>query len=258
MITALRTELFKSRTSRLLPGLLAIGTGMTLILGVVSASRAGGAGRIPSLSTPAGLRDAVTDVIFGLVMAAVYGAVSVTAEFRHKTASDTYLCEPRRARVLAAQVSAAGLAGLLFGLAAAAAATLTGLAFAMGKTTSLPLGPADLVGFAAGATLAAGLLAAIGAAVGALIRSQVGAVAAIFVWWIGVELIVPGLSAATGAYLPFTAGETLAGARVGGGMPPLPTGENALPFAVAAGLIAAVAIAAAAVAARTTVRRDVV
>ncbi len=254
MSTAIRAELLKIRTSRLLPGLLAVGIGLTVIAGLVSAGRTGG--RIPPLSTAAGLRDVVTDDIFGLVMAAVFGAALTSGEFRHKTATDTYLSEPRRGRVLGAQVIVAGLAGLAFGLAAAVVSTGAGLAFSMGKTTSVPLGAGDLLGFAAGAMLAAGLLAAAGAAVGALVRSQVGAVAAVFVWWIGVELIVAGLSGSVSVYLPFTAGETMAGVRNGGGMPPL-ADQNALPFAVAAALITGMVIVLTAAAARTTVRRDV-
>jgi hypothetical protein len=50
----------------------------------------------------------------------------------------------------------------------------------------------------------------------------------------------------------------MAGVRVGGGMPPLLTGENALPFAAAAALLAGGAIVLTIAAAGTTVRRDVV
>jgi hypothetical protein len=72
--------------------------------------------------------------------------------------------------------------------------------------------------------------------------------------------VLGGLFTTIRPYLPYTAATTLAGIKLGGaafgpahGVP----GGSPLPFAAAAGLIAAVAVLISAVATRTTVRRDI-
>ncbi|HEY5985530.1 MAG TPA: hypothetical protein VIV12_03980 [Streptosporangiaceae bacterium] len=66
---------------------------------------------------------------FGLILATVFGAMVASREFRHKTATDTYLDQPSRTRVLTAKVIAAAATGLVFGLAGTAVTTGADLAF---------------------------------------------------------------------------------------------------------------------------------
>jgi hypothetical protein len=212
---------------------------------------------IPSLASAAGLRDALASTGFALIAAAVLGTVITAGEFRHKTATSTYLDQPDRTRVLAAKVTAAAAAGALVGLAAAAAATGIGLGFAAARGYPLALPTATIARYGAGAVLGAGLLAAAGAGAGSLIRHQIGAIIAVFAWGFAVELAVGGTATVVAPYLPYTAAALMAGVTSGGGMPPIPRGVTPLSFPAAAGLLAGAAIMLAVMAAATTVRRDI-
>jgi ABC-type transport system involved in multi-copper enzyme maturation permease subunit len=256
MITAIRTELLKIHTTRVAAGLLALAAGWTTLVAVTESSRSGSSGLVPSLATAAGLRDVLTSTGFALITAMVFGAMVSSGEFRNRTITDTYLDEPNRTRVLVAKTITAAIVGLLFGLVGTAITTGVGLAFVAGHGDHVVLGATTIARYSAGAIVGAGLLAAIGAGLGSLIRSQVGAIMAVFAWGFGVEQIVGGLFHSVAPYLPFMAATTMAGAT-SGGMPPLPKGLSPLPVGAVAGFLAAAAILTAVVAARTTVRRDI-
>jgi ABC-type transport system involved in multi-copper enzyme maturation permease subunit len=260
MTTAIRTELLKIRTTRMLLGLLGLAAALTLLVTVIESAQEGGRSgtiAIPSLSTAAGLRAILTNTGFGMLVATVFGTIVASGEFRHQTATDTYLDEPHRIRVLAAKIVAGVTAGAVFGVAAAAIATGVGLAFvaANGYHVALPAG--TIARFAAGAVFAGGLMAAVGVGIGSLIRSQIGAIIAVFAWGLGVEQITGGLSRSIAPYLPVTAASTMAGATSEAAMPPVPSGLHPLPFGAVAALLAGLAILISALAARTTVQRDV-
>jgi ABC-type transport system involved in multi-copper enzyme maturation permease subunit len=256
---ALHAEFLKLRTTKTTAGLVGLAAAVTVLMATLEAATAGtGRGMaIPSLATSAGLRDALASTGFALIAAAVLGTVITAGEFRHKTATGTYLDQPDRTRVLAAKVTAAAAAGALVGLAAAATATGIGLGFAAARGYPLALPAATIARYGAGAILGAGLLAAAGASAGSLIRHQVGAIIAVFAWGFAVELAVGGTATAVAPYLPYTAAALMAGVTSGGGMPPIPRGVTPLPFAAAAGLLVGAAIMLAVMAAATTVRRDI-
>lgn len=258
MITDVRVELLKIRTTRLWLGLLALAAGLTVLLVVVGAGRAGQPGRaLPSLGTQAGLRDLITGAVFALLLAAVFGATVASGEFRHRTATDTYLDQPDRARVLVAKAVAAGLVGLLFGLVSAGIMTVLGLVEVTVRGYPVSLPASSIAGYVAGAVLACGLLAAAGVALGSLVRGQLAAIIGILVWGLGIETILSGLSPVLAKFLPVTAGNSMAGVSGGGGMPPLPADFTPLPFAAATVLLLGLTVLLAAVAAGSTVRADV-
>lgn len=255
MITAIRTELLKLRTTRLAAGMLAVAAGWTALVAAIEASRAGPGGMVPSLATTAGLRDVITSTGFALIIAAAYGTTITSSERRHHTITDTYLDDPNRRQVLIAKVITAGLTGLVFGLAGTIVTTGVGLAFAAGHGHVVIAG-GTIIRYGAGAVAGGGLLAAAGAAIGALIPNQVAAIIAVFAWGFGVEQILGGVFRSLGPYLPLMGSETMAGSA-NGGMPPLPNGLSPLPFGAVAGLVAAVAVILTIIASTTTVRRDV-
>ena len=256
MITAIRTEVLKLRTTRLAAGLLAVAAAWAGLVSSVEASRAGTGGMIPSLATATGFRDVLTSTGFALIIAAVYGTTITTGELRHKTITDTYLDQPDRRRVLLAKVLTAGLTGLGFGAVGTAVTTGVGLAFTTAGGYHVAVAGSTLARYAAGAALGGGLLAAAGAALGALIANQIGAIIVTFAWGFGIEQILAGVFPSLAPYLPYMASETMAGATTGG-MPPLPSGLTPLPFAAVVGLVGALAVLLTVAAALTTVNRDV-
>jgi len=249
MSNALRAEFLKLRTTRTAPALIGLAAALTALIATIEAATAGTGSpmAIPSLATPAGLRDALTSTGFALLAAAVLGTTSACGELRLKTATDTYLDQPDRTKVLAAKaITAAG-------------ATATGIAlgFAAAKGYPLALPAGSILRFAAGATIGSGLLAAAGVGAGSLIRHQVGAIIGVFTWGFVIELIIGGTAGAAGGFLPYTAAATLAGVATGSGMPQVPRGVHPLPFAAATGVLIGVAILLAAAAALTTIQRDI-
>jgi ABC-type transport system involved in multi-copper enzyme maturation permease subunit len=258
MIRLIRVELLKIRTVRMSFVMLATAICLTALIAVLDAARAGGK-FTPPLSTGAGLSFVVTVTGFALLLALILGVIVSTGEFRHGTATITYLAAPSRSRVLVAKLIASFGIGLIFGAAGAATADTVGLAFAAGKGDAVVVGAATLARYGIGATLAGGLLAALGAGVGSLVRSQLAVLVGVLVWSLVGESILSGAFGSLTPYLPFTAASTLRGSRLGGGdigfysASPL----QSLPFAAATALVAGLVVAVAASAAATRVRADI-
>ncbi|MBO0774004.1 MAG: hypothetical protein J2P35_21340 [Actinobacteria bacterium] len=259
MITLIRIELLKIRTTRAPFGLLAAAAGITALIASLEAARAGGK-FTPPLSSSTGLSFVLTVTGFALLMALVFGVTVTSGEFRHGTATITYLGTPRRARVLAAKLAASFGCGLLFGAAGAATATAVGLAFTLGKGQAIAVGTATMTRYGLGAMLGAGLLAALGAGIGSLLRSQLAGVIGALAWCLVMEAVLGGVFSGLGRYLPFSATATaLAGSRPGGGDVGFYSSDpaRALPFAAGTLLIAGIAAVIAGGAARTTDRSDI-
>jgi ABC-type transport system involved in multi-copper enzyme maturation permease subunit len=258
MTRLVRIELLKIRTTGLVYSLLATAAGLTALDAVLRASRSGN-GRIAPLDTVDGFRMVLTVIGFALLMATVFGVGISSGEFRHETATGTYLATPDRRRVMFAKLGAAALVGPAFGLVGFAVAAGVDFSFVASKGDHVALGVGTILSDGAGTLLGAGLLAALGAALGTLVRGQMGAVVGALVWGFIVESVVAGFFNVLGPYLPFTAATTLAGAPLGGGGFGYQGSSSAspLPFFAAAALVAGIAALIAMIADRTTLWKDV-
>ncbi len=262
MTTLIRAELLKLRTTRLSYGLLATGAGLTALFSTLEASRAGSTkGGVAPLYTAPGLESVIAGGTWALLLAAILGVTVSSGEFRHSTATLTYLATPHRSRVLAAKAIASACAGVVFGLVGYLIAAGVGLIFVAARGYHVAVGDVTLARYGAGHLVAAALLAAVGVAVGSLIRSQLAAVIGVFVWAIVIESLLGDLFNSVQPYLPYTAATTLAGVTLGGAAfgpaHSAATTATALPFAAATGLLIGVAAVLSLLAARTTVPRDV-
>lgn len=256
----IRIELLKLTTVRLGYGLLAVSAAITVLWTALQASQAGKANGPAPLNTAAGQTSIITGGAWGLILAAVLGVIISSGEFRHHTATITYLATPARDRVLAAKMVAGLIAGAVFGLVAYAVTLVIGLSFTAGHGYRLLIGAGTLTDWGFGHLVAAALLAAIGVVLGSLVRGQLGAVIGVFVWTIIIESLIGGLFDAIRPYLPYTAATALSGTPLGAanfGPSRGVAGVSQLPFAAATALLAAIALAGAVAAARTTVRRDI-
>jgi ABC-2 type transport system permease protein len=260
MTILIRAELLKLRTTRLAFWLLGAAVALTALFSILEAVRAG-TNAVAPLSTASGLNAVLAGGVWALLFAAVLGVTAASGEFRHATATATYLATPRRNRVLMAKGVAAACAGAVFGFCGWLASTGVGLGFIAADGYHARIGDATMARYAAGHILAGALLAAVGVGIGSLIRSQLAAVIGVFVWAIVIESLVGGLYNAVQPYLPYTAATTLSGSVLGGAAFGPAHGAvssaSPLPFAAAAALLAAIAIAVGAIAARTTVSRDI-
>jgi ABC-2 type transport system permease protein len=260
MSRLIRIELLKLRTTRLGYGLLGTAVGLTMLFSALEASRAGNGGDVAPLATNSGLTSVITGGVWALLLAAVFGVTISSGEFRHQTATQTYLATPGRDRILAAKAVAGALAGALFGLVGYVIAGGTGLIFLAAHGYHVGIGDATLARYGIGHVIAGALLAAVGVAVGSLIRSQLAGVIGVFVWAIIIESLIGGLYNSVWRFLPYTAATTLSGSTVGGaafGPAHATDGGGALPFAGAVAVLVGLAAVLALLASRTTVRRDI-
>jgi ABC-type transport system involved in multi-copper enzyme maturation permease subunit len=259
MIRQVRTELLKLRTARVSYGVLLISTAVT---GFFSALQASGAGRkvVTPISTPSGLTSVTTVTGFAMVMAGVLGVIITSGEFRHNSATVTYLARPIRGQVLAAKAATAALAGAIMGVIAGMVATGIGLIFVVAKGDHVTVSTTAFIGHIAGAGVGAALLAVLGVGVGSLIRSQLAGVIGVFVWCIVLESILGETVTALRPFLPYTAASTLGGTKLGAAAFGPGYSESAqlpLDFLAAAALVAGIALILSLVGVRTTLRQDV-
>jgi ABC-2 type transport system permease protein len=261
LVRLVRVELLKLTSTRLSYGLLATGAGLATLFTILVATFAGnGKNSAPPLYTVSGFGSVISGGIWCILLAAIMGVTVSSGEFRHHTATVTYLAAPGRTWVLAAKMIAAALAGAVFGLAGFVIAAGTAIGSVVSRGYHVPVGAGTIAGYGAGHLLGAALLAAIGAAVGTLVRSQLAAVIGAFAWMIIIESLIGGLFTSVRPYLPYTAATAMAGSSLGGaafGPAHGVSGGTPLPFLAATALLAGIAIALAAIAARTTLRRDI-
>lgn len=209
MTAQFRSELFKQRTTRTSRWLLLALVGLlaaVMALHVVSLparnlSGADGQLKIFGMGTT-----------FGMLLASLLGALSITGEIRHGLIRPTFLITPRRDHVIAAKVMAATVAGAVFGLVAEAIAV--GLGSAGLAARGIPIDPSigQFAQLLAGGALAAALWAAIGVGFGALVRNQVLALVGLAVWQLFIEQTLVGVVPSAARYAPGPGAGSLAGA----------------------------------------------
>jgi ABC-type transport system involved in multi-copper enzyme maturation permease subunit len=164
--------------------------------------------------------DDIEEVITGtgllMTLMLVLGVLIITTEFRHGTASSTFLASPRRWPVLVAKLGAALLVGLLAGLLFVLVNGGLALSLFSGRGGTLPP-TGDLVEVYAGVVVSFALLCVFGLGVGAIVRNQVGAIIAAIAFFFvisGLPYLLPG---SIGDYFPAAALGSLHGHVEGDG-----------------------------------------
>ncbi|MGQ0842100.1 hypothetical protein [Actinokineospora sp.] len=147
----------------------------------------------PPLSTAQG-----QGLVFGTAqgaatLVAVLGAIGLTAEFRHRTVTASFLATPRRGRLVVAKLITYAAAGVLYSLFSIGVMLAIAVPWLSAKGIDVTLdGKADiLVGVVAGAAI----FGIIGVGLGALLREQVATVVGLLIYLFVVEPIVTRISA---------------------------------------------------------------
>ncbi len=212
MSDSLRSELFKQRSTRIVPALLAAMLGLLLLVLLLH-----------GLGLPADTFDSTSKqltILFGwgealgALFAGLLGAMSMTGEIRHGTIRPTFLFTPERRRVVMAKVGASMLIGTGFGLVAGAVAAAVGSAAFRARGIDVRLDTGDYALLIAGAAGGSALWAAIGVGVGAVVRNQVSALVGITAWLLFVENLLVGDIAGVGGIgrlLPGAAAKAMSG-----------------------------------------------
>jgi len=207
----LRAELLKQRSTRTGLGLLTTMLGLVVLAVLLHGF---GLSAEDLAGTDVQLMVFGRGEFLGALLAALLGAMSMTAEIRHGTIRSTFLVTPRRGRVVAAKVAASMLIGTGFGLLAGAAAVGAGAAALRARGIDVQLEGGDYVLLVLGSAVAAALLAAVGVGVGALVRNQVPTLIGICAWLLFVEgLLVGGVGGLgdVGRFLPGAAASAISG-----------------------------------------------
>jgi hypothetical protein len=151
-----------------------------------------------------------------LVMLLVLGVLIATTEFRHGTASSTFLVSPRRYPVLLGKLGAALLVGLLAGAVYVAVNGGLALPLFSNRGGELPA-TGELVDVYAGVVVSYALICAFGLGVGALVRNQVGAIIAAIAFFFVLSPLPELLPGSLGDYFPAQAIGSLHGSSEGDG-----------------------------------------
>lgn len=207
------TEVRKLLSTRLWGWVLLAAVALTILFGWLAIEFAADPQNpTPPLTSPGGQRT-VFSVGFGgaSALVAVLGVVGMAGEYRHRTATATFLATPARGRVVGAKLMTYALAGaaIAAGCVVATLVVAPPLLRADGIVVSLTANgiPATLAAVLA----AVALYGVMGAGLGALLRDQVAAASAVLIYLFVVEPVVTRVGAlqAWTRYLPGPASQAL-------------------------------------------------
>jgi ABC-type transport system involved in multi-copper enzyme maturation permease subunit len=213
MIRLVRAEWTKLFTTRVWIGLL---LGGCVLVGAFAALFTGFAGQEqngqPGLP-PVG-SEQYEQLVFAVaanasVMLLILGIIGMTQEYRHRTATPTFLTTPRRGNVVIAKLLAYGLVAIPFALLIVAVDVLVATVYA-GARGDAPAFTADNLRVLAGAGIALVIFTVMGVGIGALLRNQVGAIVGALVYLYVVEPIISSIPATAGAFKWLPGGATQA------------------------------------------------
>jgi ABC-2 type transport system permease protein len=144
-------------------------------------------------------------------LVAVLAAIGITGEFRHRTATATFLASPRRSHVVLAKLVTYGLVGVGYAIACLVVVTLIAVPWLAVKDIGLDLTGNGLPATYAGVVADTAIFGLLGVGLGALLRNQVATVVGLLVYRFVAEPILTGLPALSDwtIYLPGSASAAL-------------------------------------------------
>lgn len=212
-------EWLKMRTTRLLPAMVAAAVALSM-LAVVGTTLATNRSDI-GLDSDEGLRRILSVSGTGAVVVLLLGVLIAAGEYRHGTATDTFLTTPRRGLVVVAKLAVGAGVGAVTGLLIVLG-TLTALAVGFAaKDTSVPASDGLMWATLGGTVVYSTLFAVLGVALGAMVRQQVLAVALALGWIAIVEHILVNFLPTIGRWLPAAAGQAIVRTPLDDLLPPL-------------------------------------
>jgi ABC-2 type transport system permease protein len=198
MIGLFRSEWLKLRTTR---------TAFVLALALLAVTAISTVGILVvaddfDLSSADWQADLPAAASFSFVFALLFGILVMTGEFRHGTATPTFLVSPLRERVLIAKTAAAALGGFVLAFAATLLVYLITVPWLVVSGDEIHLFAGEALRVALGLLVAATIWGALGVGLGAVVRSQVGAMIGALVWLLIVEHLVASPLPGIAPYLP--------------------------------------------------------
>lgn len=251
MTRLVRAEWTKLFTTKVWLGLLLGAVVMVVGFSILFTSFAGNPeSGIPPVGSSLYEELALSQAANANILFLILGIIGMTQEYRHRTATPTFLTTPRRGRVVVAKLLAYALVSAVFALVVSAV-TYAVVAIHAGARGAAPALDAENAAVLGRSALALVIYAVIGVGIGALLKNQVGAIVGGLVYLFVVEPVIRSIPATAGAYkwMPGGALEALTATFEG---PELLAGWQGALLLVGYGLLAAL------LGTLLAVRRDVV
>ena len=207
MISQIRAELLKIRSTRTTAGLLLGLIGLVLLFSLLT----GFLTSASLLSVKENQLSLVGDGTIAGVFSALAGIMLVSSEYRFGTIRTTFLFNPNRDRVFGSKILAGAIAGFVFGVIAEGLVLLVGTIILSARSIPFALSGGDLALLLVGTLIGSALWGVIGVGLGAIIPNQVGAVIILLAWSFVAENIIFGLLPSVGRYLPVHAQDAMIG-----------------------------------------------
>lgn len=240
----IHAELLKLRTTRMFWGnVVAV---LALVPFGVALAISGGKDQLDSAD---GIRHVMASASSGPLLLLVIGILMTAGEFRHGTATSTFLISPDRRRVIAAKLIVAALVGAGVALASVLLTLAIALPWLSAEDVAVSAYAPDAIAALLGSVAATVLGAVVGVGLGSMVRNQTAAITIALVWTQVVEGILVGFVPEVGRWFPGGAANALAGVSTPNG--------GLLPMGAAAVLLTAYGLAFAAAGASTLARRDI-
>lgn len=200
MIRLVRAEWTKLFTTKVWIGLLLGSVVMVAAFAIFFTAFAGDAeSGLPAVGTPLYEELILSTAANANILFLILGIIGMTQEYRHRTATPTFLTSPRRGQVVIAKLIAYALAAGAFALVVVVVNYVVVVIHA-GARGAAPSLDGDNLATMAASLAALVIYAVIGVGLGALLRNQVGAIVGGLVYLFVIEPIIRSVPATAGAY----------------------------------------------------------
>jgi ABC-2 type transport system permease protein len=203
MTALVRAEWTKLFTTKVWLGLLlgsaAMVAGFAVLFTALAGADTDGGPGIPPVGNPEYEELVLSVGAQAYILLLILGIIGMTQEYRHRTATPTFLTTPRRSQVVIAKLVAYALAAVPFALVILAVDVLVVMIYAGARGDAPSLSGDNLTTLAMSFVVLV-LSTIIGVGVGALLRNQVGAIVGSLVYLLVVEGIVSSIGAMRDVY----------------------------------------------------------
>ncbi|MHB1712081.1 MAG: ABC-2 transporter permease [Acidimicrobiales bacterium] len=223
MIAIVRAEWLKLRTTAVPWVLIAVAlivNGLLILVIFLNHSSRGGfgggpGGSGPGFATPGigyphttqQLRNLVGSGFEGYLFALLLGVLCITAEFRHKTVTSTFLVTPKRPVMVAGKLIVSAISGGVLAVIMVISSLIGGGITLVGAGGSFPALLDQVPAVAPGMILVFVLFAILGVGIGSLLTNQVAAIVVTLGWFIILEGILVSLVHGAAKWVPTGAAE---------------------------------------------------
>ena len=247
MLRLLKSEIRKLSSTRMtwLLGVIAVlmsSLYVSLYALMAGYETADGQTTLPPLTMEMSVRLVYSAVSSGFIIILVLGIVGYTSEYRHRTATLTYLATPQRWRVLAMKFLANGLFAAVIGVVNVAI-NIPLANLIVGSRDHWEMPSQDIKEIALATIIAFTLYSVLGISVGALIKNQVAAIVGALTWVTLIERLFTFLLPDVGKWMPAGAANAMLQARSLNGekyLEPVQGGLLLLSYALVFAIIASV------------------